>query len=73
MAEIGDFHPNLSTDLTVFTPKIGHQNLSFSINFIGLRHKSSLMYYFPDIIGILEEIGPNILKRLLILNLFMTH
>ena len=25
MAEIEDFHPSLSTDLTVFTMKIGHQ------------------------------------------------
>ena len=62
MAEMEDFHPNLSTDLTVFTLKIGHQNPSFSIYFIGLRHKSSLICYFPEIIGILEKLGPNILK-----------
>ena len=73
MAEIERFHPNLSTDLTVFTLKTGHQNLSFSIGFIGLRHKSSLICYFPENIGMLEKIGPNILKRLLIFNLFMSH
>ena len=57
MAEIEDFHPNLSTDLTVFTLKMGHQNLSFPIDFIGLRHQSSLICYLPEIISILEEIG----------------
>ena len=73
MAEIEDFYPNLSTDLTVFTLKTGHQSFPFSIDFIGLRHKSSLICYFPEIIGILEKIGPNILKRLLLFNLLMTH
>ena len=69
MAEIDDLHPNLSTDLSVFTLRIGHQNFSFSIDFIGLRHNSLLICYFPEIISILEKIGPNILKRLLISNM----
>ena len=68
MAEIEDFHPNLSTVLTVFTLKIENQNLSFSIEFIGLRQKSSLICYFPEVIGILDKIGQNILKRLLSFN-----
>ena len=73
MAEIQDFHPDLSTDLGVFSLKTEHQNLSFSIDFIGLRHNSLLICYFPEIISILETIGPNILKSLPIFNLFMTH
>ena len=74
MAEMKDLHPNLSTDLSVFTLKIG-QNLSFPLYSIGLNHKSSLICYFPENISILEKIVRNIyiLKRLLILNLFMTH
>ena len=32
LAEIEDLHPNLSTDLSVFTLKIGHQNLLFFID-----------------------------------------
>ena len=64
MAEIEDLHPNLSTDVSVFTRKIGDQNLSFSIDFIGLRQNSSLICYFPEIIIILEKICPNILKKL---------
>ena len=73
MVEIGDLHPNLSTHLSVFALQIRRQNLSFSIDFIGLRHNSSLICYFRKIIGILLKIGPNILKSLLIFNLFMTH
>ena len=38
MTEIEDLHPDLSTDLSAFTLKIGHQNLLFSIGVIGLRH-----------------------------------
>ena len=68
-----DLHPDLSTDRGAFTLKIWHHNLSFSIDFIGLRHSSSLICYFPEIISILEKICPNIQKRLLIFNLFMTH
>ena len=60
------FHPNLPTNLSVFTLKIEHQNLSFYINFIGLRGKSPLICFFPEIISNLEKIIPNILKRLLI-------
>ena len=55
MAEIEGLRPNLSTDLSVFTLKIGHQNLSFSIDFIGLRHCSSLICYFQEIMSISEE------------------
>ena len=66
-------HPNWSKDLSVFTLKIGHQNLLFSIDFIGLRHNSSVIHYFPGIISILEKIAPNILKRLLIFFSFMAH
>ena len=73
LAETEDFHPNLSTDLSVFTLKIGHQNLLFSIDYIGLCRNSSLICYFPEIISILEKFGPNILKRLLIFYSFMTH
>ena len=73
MAEIEDLHPDLLTDLSVFTLKTGHRNLSFSIGFIKLCHSSSLICYFPEIISIFEKIGPNILKRLLILNFFMTY
>ena len=43
MAEINHLHPDLSTDLSVFTLKIGLQNLSFSVDFIGLRHNSSII------------------------------
>ena len=66
MAEIEDFHPNC--DLT-----ISLENWEFSIDFIGLRHKSSLICYFSETIGILEKIGSNILKRLVNFNLFLTH
>ena len=66
MPEIEDLHPNLG----VFALKIGHQ---FSIDVIGLRHNSPLICYFQQIISILEKIYPNILKKLLIFNLFMTH
>ena len=47
MAEIEEFDPNLLTDLTVFLLKIGLQSLLFSIDFIGLRPKSSLNLLFP--------------------------
>ena len=47
MAEIQDLHPKLSTDLSVFSRKIGHQNLSFSTDFIGLRHNSPTNLLFP--------------------------
>ena len=73
MAEIENLHPNLSTDLSVFILKTGHQNPSFSIDFNGLRHNSPLICYFPEIIRILEKIGLNILKRLLTFNLFMAR
>ena len=73
MAEIENLHPVLSTDVSVIALKIGHQNLSFSIDFIGLRHYSSTIFHVTKIISILEKICPNILKRLLIFNLFMTH
>ena len=53
MAEIKGLYPSLSIDLSVFTLKIWLQNLSFSIDFIDLRHNSSLMCYFPEIISIL--------------------
>ena len=72
MTKIEDLHPNLSTDLSVFTLGIGLQNLSFSIDFIVLRHNSSLICYLREIISILQKNGPNILKLLLIFNLFMT-
>ena len=55
MTEIKDLHPTLSTDLSVFTLKIGLQNLSFPRDFIGLRHNSSPICYFPEIICILEK------------------
>ena len=42
MAKIKDLHPNLSSDLSVFTVK----NLSSSADFSGLRHNSSLFCYF---------------------------
>ena len=73
MAEIEHLHANLPTDLSVLTLKIGHQDLSFFIDFIGLRHNSLLIFYFPENISLLEKIGPNILKRLPIFNQFMTH
>ena len=73
MADIEDLQSNLSTHPSIFTLKIGHQNLLFCIGFTGLRHNSSLICYFPEIISILKKIYPNILSRLLILNLFMTH
>ena len=53
MAKIKDLHPNLLTDLSVFPLKIGLQNLSFFIDFIGLGHNSSLMCYLREIISIL--------------------
>ena len=55
MAEIEDLHPNLSTNLRVFSLKIGHQNLSFSTDFSGLRHNFSLICYLPHIISILQK------------------
>ena len=73
MAEIEDLHPNLSTNLSDFTLKIGHRNLLFSKDFIGSHHDSSLTCYFPEIVSISEKICPNILKMLLIFNMFMTH
>ena len=48
MEEIEDLHPNLPTDLSVFTLKTGYQKLLFSIDFIGLRHNSFLICYFPE-------------------------
>ena len=54
MAETVALRPNLSTDLSVFILKIGHQNLSFSTDFVGLCHNSSLIYYFQEIVIILE-------------------
>ena len=45
MAEMKDFHPNLSTDLSVFTLKTGLQKLLFSEDFIGLRHNSPLICF----------------------------
>ena len=63
MAEIKDLHPNLSTDLSVFTLKIELQNLLFSIDFTELRHTSSIICYFPGMICILEKICPDILKE----------
>ena len=63
LTEIEELHPTWSTYLSVFTLKTGHQNLLFSIDFIGLRHNSSLIFYFPGIISILEKIGLNILIR----------
>ena len=72
-AKIEDFHANFSTDLSVFALKIGHQNLLFSTDLIRLCHNSPLICYSPKIISILEKIGPNILKRLLIFNLFIAH
>ena len=56
MAETEDLHPNFSTDLSVFTLKIGHQDLSFCEDFIGLRHNSPLICYFPEIISNLKNI-----------------
>ena len=50
MAEMRDLHSDLSTDLSVFTLRTGHQNLSFSNDFIGLRHNSSQICYFPEIV-----------------------
>ena len=64
MAEIEDLYPkNLSTDLSVFTLRIGLQNLSFSEDLIGLGHNSSIIGYLPEIINSLEKICPNILKK----------
>ena len=40
MVEIKDLNLNLSTDLSVFTIKIEHQNFSHFIDFIGLCHNS---------------------------------
>ena len=40
MAEIDALHLNLTTNLSVFTLKIGLQYLSFSTEFIGLYHNS---------------------------------
>ena len=51
MAEIEDLHPNLATRLSAFTVKIGHQNLLFSIGFIGFHHNSSLICNFTEIIS----------------------
>ena len=42
MAELEDLHPNLLTDLSLFTPKIELQNPSVSVDFIGFGHNSSL-------------------------------
>ena len=66
MAKIEDLHPNLSIDLNVF-------RLSFSVDFIGLRHNSPPICYFREIISILEKIGPNIPKKLLTFNFFGTY
>ena len=72
MVEIEDLHPNWLTDSSIFTLKIGHQNFPFSIDFIRSRHNSLLVCYLQEIISILEKICPNMLKRLLTFNLFMT-
>ena len=68
-----DLHPNLLTGLSVLALKIGHLNLLFSVDLIGLRLNSSLICYFPEIISILEKICPNIPNKLPIFNLSMTH
>ena len=57
MAKMEDLYPDLSADLSVFTLEIEHRNLSFSVDFIGLRRNFSLIRYFQEIISIVEKRG----------------
>ena len=70
MAGKENLHPNLSNNLSVFTLEIGHQNL---LLFYKLRHNSALIAYFPEVMSILEKMGPKILERLLIIYLFVAR
>ena len=56
-------HPDLSTDLCVFTLKSGYRNVSCSIDFFGLRHNSPLFCYFLEIISILKKNGPKYTQK----------
>ena len=64
MAKIENLHPNLSTDLSVFTLRIGLQKRLLSIDFIRLRHNTSiiaicerLLAFYRNLVRIYSKLG----------------